>query len=84
LFGDYAYISRNDIDQKNLLAVGKVSLAKVVAVLKKSRGTEHSCSPHHQDETIEVHVIVCGGMYIKFYFDPDTVFLSVHQEGDVS
>jgi len=46
-----------------------------------SDGTQYSSSPHHNAPSIDVHVIVCGGWYIKFYFvgNPETMFISVHQ-----
>lgn len=74
---------RNDIDEKNLLAVGQVSLTDVSAIVGRSRGNQHSSSPHHLDSNIDVHVIktkLSGkDWYIKWYFvDPDTVFISVH------
>ncbi|MEB1225231.1 hypothetical protein VDP62_21505, partial [Xanthomonas campestris pv. campestris] len=62
-----------------MLKTGKVSPQEVANVLKKSSGKNHSSSLHHQDSSIEVHVIKCRAWYVKFYFDPDTVFISVHQ-----
>lgn len=79
LSGDYSHEGRADIDDKNLLQVGKVSAAEVADVLKKSGGDNHQASRHHQDAEIIVHVIVCRNWYVKFYFDPDTTFISVHQ-----
>lgn len=75
---NYASEGRNDIDEKNHLFTGLVSAADLVAILKKCRGSEHSQSPHHQDSKIQVHVIVSSGWYIKFYFYPDLMFISVH------
>ncbi|WP_407470070.1 hypothetical protein [Xanthomonas campestris] len=71
LSGDYAHDGRADIDDKNLLKTGKVSPQEVAKVLKKSSGKNHSSSLHHQDSSIEVHVIKCRAWYVKFYFDPD-------------
>lgn len=79
LSGDYSHEGRADIEDKNLLQVGKVSAAEVAEVLRKSGGSDHHSSPHHQDADILVHVIVCLSWYVKFYFDPDTTFISVHQ-----
>ena len=77
--GAYQHEARGDIDVKNLLATGDVSATEVMALLRKSRGTEHQCSPHHFDSSITVHVIKTGGWYLKFYFiEPDTWFISVH------
>ena len=80
LADDYSHETRQDIDEKNLLAVGKITAAALAKVLKKSRGHEYSSSPHHQDSKVLVHVIICNGWYVKFYFDPDTLFISVHEE----
>jgi len=77
--GDYAHEGRADIDDKNLLQTGKVSAKEVADMLKKSSGTNHMCSPHHQDSSIDVHVITCRNWYVKFYFYANTVFISVHQ-----
>lgn len=76
--GDYSHEGRADIDQKNLLQTGKISAQELADVLRKSSGVNYSCSRHHQDAEIEVHVVVCRDWYVKFYFDPDTVFISVH------
>lgn len=78
LAGDYAHEARGSIDEKNLLQSGKLSPNEVAAVLKMSRGQDYSSSPHHQDSSIEVHVIKCRDWYVKFYFDPYTMFISVH------
>lgn len=75
----FVHEGRNDIDEKNLLQCGKVSPDVVAEVLKKSRMHDHSNSQHHLDSNVEVHVIRCRDWYVKFYFDPDTTFISVHQ-----
>lgn len=80
LSGDYAHEGRGDIDEKNLLQSGQIGAEDVVALLKMSRGGDHSSSPHHQDANLEVHVIKCRDWYVKFYFDPDTMFISVHKQ----
>lgn len=78
--GAYSHESRKGIDVKNKLATGEVSAEQLIDILKQCRGTGHSCSPHHLDKSIDVHVIESRSWYIKFYFlDPDTVFISVHQ-----
>lgn len=79
LSGDFSHEGRADIEDKNLLQVGKVSAAEVAEVLRKSGGANHHSSPHHQAPSILVHVIFCRSWYVKFYFDPDTTFISVHQ-----
>ena len=84
LAGDYAHEGRGDIDDKNLLATGVVSAKDVADVLKRSRGQDHTSSAHHQDASVEVHVIACSGWYVKFYFDPELMFISVHTAGQGS
>jgi hypothetical protein len=79
LSGDYSHEGRADIDHKNLLQTGSIAARELADLLRKSSGSNYSCSPHHQDSAIDVHVVVCRGWYVKFYFDPDTVFISVHR-----
>jgi len=74
---------RNNVDIKNLLATGVVSTTEVSRIIGVSRGNSYSCSPHHFDSNVEVHILnmkVSGvNWYIKWYFlDPDSVFISVH------
>jgi hypothetical protein len=65
---------------KNLLATGDFSVDDLMDLIKKSSGSNHQSSPHHQDGNIDVHVIQARGWYIKFFFlDPDVIFISVHQ-----
>lgn len=81
LDGTYQHeTGRSNIDTKNLLLMGQVTAGFVCDLMKRSRGQDHSSSPHHQVGSIEVHVIRREGWYVKFYFvDPITVFISVHQ-----
>ncbi len=81
--GSVLHEARSDIDIKNLLEVGAVSIEEVTQILKKSRGTEYAASPHHMDQSIDVHVVktryASEQWYIKWYFiEPDAVFISVH------
>jgi len=74
---------RNNINIKNLLAVGQVSLDQIIEILRRSRGDSYSTSPHHYDANIEVHVVkTCHSdkdWYIKWYFiEPNSIFISVH------
>lgn len=72
--------SRSSIETKNLLAMGLVSSKDICDVIKRSRGQDHSSSPHHFDRSVQVHLIRREDWYVKFYFvDPDTVFISVHK-----
>ena len=78
--GDYQHADRNQIDVKNLLAVGDVSAQEIIDVIRRCDGTHYQSSPHHQIKSVECHVIKAQGWYIKFYFvDPATFFISVHQ-----
>lgn len=80
LAGTYQHEARGDIEVKNLLATNVVAVDVVIALLRQSRGSEHSVSPHHLVASIDVHVIRCRGWYIKFYFlEPDAWFISVHE-----
>jgi hypothetical protein len=81
--GYVSHEQRGDIDIKNLLAIGQVSLDDVAGVIARARGDTYSSSPHHFDASIEVHVVKTnhGGQswYIKWYFvEPNSVFISVH------
>lgn len=79
--GAYLHESRK-IDAKNKLLLGQVSPEQVAEIVRKSTGKQHQMSPHHADERVTVHTIICLSWYIKFYFvDPNTVFISVHEEG---
>ena len=81
--GSVLHQQRSDIDVKNLLAMGEISLFEVAGIIGRSRGDNYRSSPHHQIEAIEVHIIetrYCGkDWYIKWYFvEPHSVFISVH------
>lgn len=81
--GSVLHQERVDIDVKNLLAVGLVSLDEVAAIIGRARGNSYSSSPHHQVEEVEVHIIETRhgdeNWYIKWYFvEPNSVFISVH------
>lgn len=78
--GDYSHEVRLNIDEKNKLQTGEVSADFVINIIKKCTGIDYETSPHHQDSSIDVHVLKKNSWYIKFYFvDPATVFISVHQ-----
>lgn len=81
--GHVLHEERGNIDLKNLLSIGEVSVSEVAKVIGRARGNSYSCSPHHFDTNIDVHVIktTFSGRtwYIKWYFvEPDCVFISVH------
>jgi hypothetical protein len=79
--GTYSHEARGQaIDEKNKLATGEVTPAFVANIIKRSTGSDYSCSPHHQAPTVDVHVITKSNWYVKFYFlEPDAVFISVHE-----
>jgi hypothetical protein len=81
--GNISHEQRNAIDIKNLLATGQVNLNEIVTIIGRAKGSAYSSSPHHFDDSIEVHVVktVYGGhhWYIKWYFvEPNSIFISVH------
>ncbi|WP_256702158.1 hypothetical protein [Burkholderia sp. SRS-W-2-2016] len=79
--GKFQHEARAGINVKNLLATGQVTAEFVEALIARSDGTQYSSSPHHHAPSVDVHIILTGGWYVKFYFvgDPETVFISVHQ-----
>ena len=81
--GYVSHEQRNDIDVKNLLAIGQVSLEEVAEIIGRSRGNDYSSSLHHFDSSITVHIIKTRraghNWYVKWYFvEPNSVFISVH------
>lgn len=77
---------RNNIDVKNLLAIGVLEQKNVATIIASASGDEYTHSPHHYDDSVTVHVIktryACFYWYIKWYFiDDNTVFISVHNQG---
>ena len=77
-------LERSEIDVKNLLVTGAASADEVAEVIRRCRGNEYECSPHHFDEKIDVHIVKTthGGTswYIKWYYlDPNVMFISVHE-----
>lgn len=76
--GNYGSEARGDIDDKNYLITGQLSCEELITILKRCRGNEHSQSRHHASSSIDVHVIVSSDWYIKFYFHPELMFISVH------
>ena len=74
---------RNNIDIKNILATGVLTCEQVATIISRARGDDYSSSPHHFDNSIDVHIVKTrfAGFhwYIKWYFiDENTVFISVH------
>lgn len=83
--GRVLHEERNDIDVKNLLAIGVVTLEEAAYIIERSRGDGYFVSPHHFNSEIDVHVIKTRfsvqAWYIKWYFlGPDSVFISFHRQ----
>jgi len=75
---------RNDIDVKNLLSTGAISISQITTIIGRAKGNTYSSSSHHCDAEIDVHLIKTNysgqDWYIKWYFtEPDCVFISVHE-----
>tara|TARA_Y100000768_G_C23989013_1_gene690861 strand:+ start:425 stop:715 length:291 start_codon:yes stop_codon:yes gene_type:complete len=69
-----------DIDIKNLLLTGEVTVSDVIELINKTKGGQYESSPHHIVESVDVHIFKPNGWYVKFYFiDPDVIFISVHR-----
>ena len=54
--GKVRHEERNNIDTKNLYAIGVVTTDQVIDIIKKARGDNYSSSPHDFDRSIEVHI----------------------------
>ena len=78
------------VEVKNLLLSGQMTTAEVELLLKSTRGTEFTKSPHHLVPDITVYVFkpsirsathtLSGRWYVKCYFlEPDVWFISVHR-----
>jgi hypothetical protein len=52
--GRIQHEARDEVDEKNLLLTGNVTPEQVVRLLKACRGTQHSSSPHHHVDTVDV------------------------------
>ena len=48
---------RDNIDVKNLLSTGVISISEVTTIIGRARGNTYSSSSHHFDTEIDVHVI---------------------------
>lgn len=82
--GRYQHERRNDMESKNLLAVGDVTPEFVVRLLRRCGGKQYRASPHHFDQSVVCHAFTpeLDGerWYVKAYFlSADAVFISVHQ-----
>lgn len=54
-----------NIDEKNLLVTGQVSVKDVVILIKKTKGTHFKISKHHSIKSIDVYEFKPTGWYIK-------------------
>jgi len=84
LTGRFQHEERDDIESKNLLAVGDVSADFVVRLLRACRGSQYRSSPYHFDRSVDCHefkpVVAGEAWYVKAYFLSDgAVFISVHR-----
>jgi hypothetical protein len=73
-----------DIDEKNLLLTGAITVEEVIELINATKGDDYSTSSHHLDKSIEVHVFrpKKSGIswYVKCYLiEPDVWFISVHK-----
>lgn len=81
--GNILHEQRGNIDIKNLLATGQISVDVVSEIVGRARGDSYESSPHHVMRTLEVHILKTRHQgqewYIKWYFlEPNSVFISVH------
>ena len=81
--GNILHQARNNIDVKNLLETGQISVEVVTDIVKRARGNDYECSPHHMIKSIDVHIIKTTyqneSWYIKWYYiEPNSIFISVH------
>lgn len=54
---DVSHQQPGDMDIKNQLAVGQISLGDVAQIIRHARGDSYSSSPHHIIAGIDVHVV---------------------------
>ncbi len=80
----FVNITRNNIDKKNLLETGSIDRNKLIDILNKTKDSDYSNSPHHDNtKNSLVHIVKTNfsGMnwYIKWYYEECTCFfISVH------
>ncbi|AWB67161.1 hypothetical protein C2869_12260 [Saccharobesus litoralis] len=64
--GNISHQARNNIDVKNLLETGQISVDMVTDIVKRARGHNYECSPHHTIKSIDVHIIKTIVKAIRF------------------
>ncbi len=78
--GEITHEARNNINEKNLLSTGALSIKDVIKLINKTKGFQFTTSKHHMAPTIDVYIFRPDGWYIKFYFiEPGMMFISVHE-----
>ena len=53
--GSIQHEARGNIDIKNVLATGDISLIEVTHIVRSARGDEYISRPHDMDESIAIH-----------------------------
>ncbi|MBL4909528.1 MAG: hypothetical protein JKX78_05815 [Alteromonadaceae bacterium] len=81
--GNVLHEQRADIDIKNLLATGQISVDDIIGIIAQTRGNEYENSKHHVIGELDVHIVKTSFQgkywYIKWYFvEPNSVFISAH------
>ncbi len=84
--GRYRHEARTALDEKNLLAVGELSVEDVVGLLHRCRGDQHAVSAHHADRELVVHefrpLVGERRWYVKAYLKESMAWIiSVHEIG---
>ena len=78
--GSIEHEMRSNIDVKNLLYSGEVTMDEIKKLISRSRGDNYESKKHHFQDDLEIHILKAKTWYIKWYFiDPNTVFVSVHK-----
>jgi hypothetical protein len=82
--GQYDHEVRDDMQTKNCLFNGTVTVSQVIDMVLACTGSDHESSPLHANVKVLAHVLkpkgAYLGWYIKFYYvDPNSIFISVHQ-----
>lgn len=82
--GRYRHEGRTALVEKNLLAVGDVTVEEVILLLQRCRGDQHTTGRHHFDREAVVHefrpVLSGRRWYVKAYFRGEIAWIiSVHE-----
>ncbi|MHB2019990.1 MAG: hypothetical protein ACYCW6_23870 [Candidatus Xenobia bacterium] len=82
--GNVFHVARKDMEEKNWLWARRISREEAAAIIEGTRGTQFSCSPYHQDPSVEVLVFRPSDSHIKCYLRNGVWFISFHKAGDES